>query len=211
MKSGRFVGLDRELRAKNEFERSREEETVYEDPMLLEAKGLLFLLDRILPATRKSPQVDLTPVINAIHRLEERIDNHMDKLNTRLTAIEAGIRRFDNFTIRTYQEVHEMKKTFTSIEETKAKEDKPTEKTAPVPLQKRKRIPKAEVLEEVIEAAKILLKENKRLTMSAVADLTGLSYGRVVYACGTIDNLREMANKALQEEEMTHGGKNSES
>lgn len=110
---------------------------------------------------------------------------------SRLSAIEAGLKRIDRFTIEAFRELEEIKREADEIRESEAF------------VGDRGRLAKEEAARLAIDAGFKMRAEGKRLSLAAVAREAGLKYGQIVYAFGNKDAFFTQLEAAMEEAEAT--------
>lgn len=123
------------------------------------------------------------------------IKDRIDRLDTSLTAIEAGMRRIDKFTLDAFRNIQQVEEQLQQAVTVGLRDD--SEHTL------RGRLPKEEAAKLAIEAARNMQSEGRRLTLAAIAREAGLKYGQIVYAFGNKEGFFK-ALEELNEQTMDH-------
>lgn len=139
------------------------------------------------PANTAPFEESMTRIVNAAaERVFTEITEIKDLLvqwEERLSAIEAGFKRIDRFTIEAFKE----------LEEIKREADRTPETAEP----SRGRLAKEEAMRLALAAGFRMRQQGKRLTLAAVAREAGLKYGQIVYAFGNKEGFFNELEKEL--------------
>lgn len=108
----------------------------------------------------------------------------LEQSDAKLTAIEAGLKRIDRYTIEAFRELEEIKRESDEERESAAVPD-------------RGRLAKEEAARLALEAGRRMHEQGKRLSLAAVAREAGLKYGQIVYAFGNKEAFFNELEKAL--------------
>lgn len=125
-----------------------------------------------------------------LKRESASVKERMDRLETGLASIEAGVRRIDKFTLDAFRSIQDLEEKMQMT---------PPSVPAQSETQLRGRLPKEEAARLAIDAAHAMRMQGRRLTLAAVAREAGLKYGQIVYAFGN----KEGFLNALEEIERT--------
>lgn len=117
------------------------------------------------------------PLVREFRSLQQR----MDTWDSRFSAIEAGLRRVDRFTLDALHEMEDLRRSAAAS----------ASLAAPAG-----RLPKEETARLALEAARLMKQEGKRLTLASVARRAGLKYGQIVYAFGNKEGFEEALTQA---------------
>lgn len=113
-------------------------------------------------------------------RLLNEVNHRLNRFETSLATLEAGLKRIDKFTLDAFRNGAQLDR---QIADVVARIDRlETEGTAPEALNRR--LPKEKARELAIEAAADLARSGERLTLAAIARAAGLKYGQIMYAFG---------------------------
>lgn len=169
MKKTRHAAIDRENKALEAMRRHREE-IENQDLQLAEDLRRVEALRTFMEML--SPADGIKDVLVQIQNELKSINNKLEHIENRMNFVESGINRFDRLTIRTWERVVSMPEVAAAIE--------PEIKEGTVDA--RKYIPKEEIRENALTAAKMLHESGKKITLIAVSELTGYEYHRIAYA-----------------------------
>lgn len=117
----------------------------------------------------------------------QEVKVRLEHTETRLAAIEAGLKRIDRYTIEAFRELEEMRRESGEDREGGATPD-------------RGRLAKEEAARLALEAGRRMHEQGKRLSLAAVAREAGLKYGQIVYAFGNKEAFFNELEKVLAEE-----------
>lgn len=121
-----------------------------------------------------------TRLLSEIQDVKERLE----QTESKLSAIEAGLKRIDRFTIEAFRELEEIKR-------------EADESRDAAGLSDRGRLAKDEAARLALEAGRRMQEQGKRLSLAAVAREAGLKYGQIVYAFGNKEAFFTELEKAL--------------
>lgn len=150
---------------------------------------------------RRSMEDGLRPVIQEMSELRSRLD----RAETQLSQLVAGINRMDRFALDTFRQVEEMARRLTEVQERVEGAARQMEAVVPSVdrwTMVRGRIPKEEAVELAINAARELQQKGRKLTLAAVARQAGLKYGQVMYAFGNKERFFQQLDAALPQAEL---------
>lgn len=117
----------------------------------------------------------------------EEIKVHLEQWESRLSGIEAGLKRIDRFTIDAFRELEEMKR---EADESREADEFRAD---------RGRLAKEEAARLALEAGIRMREAGRRLSLASVAREAGLKYGQIVYAFGNKDAFfTELEKEALE-------------
>lgn len=151
---------------------------------------------------RRSVEDGLRPVIQEMSELRSRLD----RAETQMSQLVAGINRMDRFALDTFRQVEEISRRLTEVQERVEGAARQMEAVVPSAdrwTMVRGRIPKEEAVELAINAARELRQKGRKLTLAAVARQAGLKYGQVMYAFGNKERFFQQLDAALPQ---TEGG-----
>lgn len=124
----------------------------------------------------------LSRLVAELQAMRERLDN----TESRLAAIEAGVKRIDRFTLEAFRELEEIRREAGQQREA-------------VTSVERGRLAKEEAARLALEAGRRMQEEGKRLSLAAVAREAGLKYGQIVYAFGNKETFFSELERVLAE------------
>lgn len=189
---------DRQTRHNSESEEFRSLDTVYQELGIKAYAALTNCLDMLArlgtgESTRSVKTAALQDEFNstaaAVTRLLTELQSVREKLDhteSRLAAIEAGLKRIDRFTIEAFRELEEIKREAGESRDAAGFAD-------------RGRLAKDEAARLALEAGRRMQEQGKRLSLAAVAREAGLKYGQIVYAFGNKDAFFTELERALSE------------
>lgn len=134
-------------------------------------------------------QDDMRNALATVNRLVaelQAVRERLDNTESRLAAIEAGVKRIDRFTIEAFRELEEIRREAGQHREAAHAVD-------------RGRLAKEEAARLALEAGRRMQEEGKRLSLAAVAREAGLKYGQIVYAFGNKETFFTELERSLAE------------
>lgn len=144
----------------------------------------------------------ITSSLSDLSRNMSGIKERIDRLESAMAAMEAGMRRIDKFTLEAFRNIQEIEERFQnqSLPSFHQHHD----------VAMRGRLPKEEAARLALEAAEKMRNEGRRLTLAAVAREAGLKYGQIVYAFGNKDGfLDALQSVEVQDENGTDTSSNT--
>lgn len=132
--------------------------------------------------------------LEELRREYAQIKERLERFETGIAAIEAGLRRIDKFTLEAFRNVQELEERVMSAP--------PVARPDQHDAAYRGRLAKEEAARLAIDAAHAMRSQGRRLTLAAVAREAGLKYGQIVYAFGNKEGffnaLKEVEGERLE-------------
>lgn len=132
---------------------------------------------------------ELRNAVATVNRLVaelQAVRERLDSTESRLAAIEAGVKRIDRFTLEAFRELEDLRREAGQSRE------------GAIPFE-RGRLAKEEAARLALEAGRRMHEEGKRLSLAAVAREAGLKYGQIVYAFGNKETFFSELERVLAE------------